>query len=78
MMSLYSMFAIGAFVLLGIFKLCGMSTGKSFALAGLAFVLVAGITTLVLIVGGDKPTPGAQTFTPEEVANPTAEDSPRR
>jgi len=67
MTRLYIIIAILSLVMFAILKWRGVSTGKGALYSGIAFLVLAGLVTLLFVWGGDKPTPGARTVSPEEL-----------
>jgi len=65
MILLYSLFFILG--LLAFFSLSKLGLGKRLIVATLIFSIPSVIMTVVLIIGGDKPTAGARTITLEEL-----------
>ena len=65
MIALYSLFfllGLGAFIFLGRYGF-----GKRFFIAFLIFAIPSIVLTIAVVIGGDKPTEGARTISPEEL-----------
>jgi hypothetical protein len=67
MIWLYGIIALLAAFLFALLKWRGVSVGRSVGFSVSLFLALSALITLVLLLGGDKPTPGAQTIRHEDL-----------
>lgn len=67
MIKIYSAIVLVGLVSSSILRWRGLTTARSTALGALIALVLAAIFTVILVLAGDPPTPGARTITPEEL-----------